>query len=105
MQLLSGPIDRASLPDDVQALKARVVQAAAAFQALRHQAAARMATLAAQLAEFKRRVFGPRGEALCMLQPELWHEAVHIPVPSEAVEEVKGHRRRRGGRPAIDADL
>src|SRR5262249_28931364 len=48
---------------------------------------------------------GPRGEALCMLQPELWHEAVQIPVPPEAFDEVKNHRRRRGGRPAIDADL
>ncbi|HEX2337011.1 MAG TPA: IS66 family transposase [Hyphomicrobiaceae bacterium] len=105
MQLLTAPIDRASLPDDVETLKDLLVQAGAAFQALRQQANAQMATLAAQLAEFKRKVFGPRGEALSMLQPELWHEAVQIPVPPEAVDEVKGHRRRRGGRPAIDADL
>lgn len=105
MQLLTAPIDRAKLPDDVQALKDLLVQAGAAFQALRQQANAQMASLAAQLADFKRRVFGARGEALCMLQPELWHEAVQIPVPPEAVDEVKGHRRRRGGRPAIDANL
>jgi transposase len=105
MQLLSTTIDRASLPDDVEALKDLLVQAGAAFQALRQQANAQMASLAAQLAQFKRKVFGPRGEALSMLQPELWYEAVQIPVPPEAVDEVKGHRRRRGGRPAIDADL
>lgn len=105
MQLLTAPIDRASLPDDVETLKELVMQAAAALQALRQQANAQMASLAAQLAEFKRKVFGPRGEALSMLQPELWHEAVQIPVPPEAFDEVKGHKRRRGGRPAIDADL
>jgi len=105
MQLLNAPIDRANLPDDVEALKDLLVQAGAAFQALRQQANAQMALVAAQLAEFKRKVFGPRGEALSMLQPELWHEAVQIPVPPEAVDEVKSHKRRRGGRPAIDADL
>lgn len=53
----------------------------------------------------KHKVFGPRGEALSALQPELWQECVQIPVPPEAFEEVKGHRRRRSGRPAIDPDL
>lgn len=105
MQLLNAPIDRANLPDDVETLKELLVQAGAAFQALRQQANAQMVSLAAQLAEFKRKVFGPRGEALGMLQPELWHEVVQIPVPPEAFEEVKGHRRRRNGRPAIDARL
>ena len=105
MQLLNAPIDRANLPDDVETLKELLVQAGAAFQALRQQANAQMVSLAAQLAEFKRKVFGPRGEALGMLQPELWHEVVQIPVPPEAFEEVKGHRRRRNGRPAIDAQL
>lgn len=105
MQLLAAPIDRASLPDDVEALKDLLVQAGAAFQALREQANAQMASLAMQLADFKRKVFGPRGEALGMLQPELWLDAVQIPVPPETVDEVKGHRRRRSGRPAIDADL
>jgi transposase len=64
MQLLTAPIDRANLPDDVETLKDLLVQASAAFQALRQQANAQMVTLAAQLAEFKRKVFGPRGEAL-----------------------------------------
>lgn len=105
MQLLTAPLDRANLPDDVETLKDLLLQAAAALQALRQQADARMASLAAQLAEFKRRVFGPRSEALDMLQPELWHEAVQIPVPPESFDEVKGHRRRRGGRPGLDADL
>lgn len=105
MQLLAAPIDRANLPDDVEALKVLLVQAGAAFQALRQQANAQMASLAAQLADFKRKVFGPRGEALAMLQPELWRNAVQIPLPPEEFNEVKGHRRRRNGRPAIDADL
>ena len=101
MQLLAAPIDRASLPDDVEVLKDLLVQACAAYQELRQQANSQMLSLAAQLAEFKRKVFGPRGEALSMLQPELWQETVHIPVPPEALDEIKGHRRRRGGRPAI----
>jgi transposase len=105
MQLLTAPVDRAGLPDDVEALKDMLVQAGAAFLALREQANAQMLSLAAQLAEFKRRVFGPRGETLGMLQPELWGQAVQIPVPPEAFDEIKGHRRRRSGRPAIDADL
>lgn len=105
MQLMATPVDRAALPDDAEALKDMLVQAGAAFQALRQQASDQMASLAAQLAEFKRKVFGPRGEALSMLQPELWQETVHIPVPPEALDEIKGHRRRRGGRPAIDPDL
>src|SRR3990167_8966070 len=102
MQLLTAPVDRAGLPDDVEALKDMLVQAGAAFLALREQANAQMLSLAAQLAEFKRRVFGPRGETLGMLQPELWGQAVQIPVPPEAFDEIKGHRRRRSGRPAID---
>lgn len=105
MQLMATPVDRAALPDDVEALKDLLVQAGAAFQALRQQASDQMASLAAQLAEFKRKVFGPRGEALSMLQPELWQDTAHIPVPPEALDEIKGHRRRRGGRPAIDPDL
>jgi transposase len=91
MQLLAAPIDRASLPDDVEVLKDLLVQAATAFQELRQQANAQMLSLAAQLAEFKRKVFGPRGEALSMLQPELWSERVELPVPPESFE----HCRRR----------
>lgn len=105
MQLLAAPIDRATLPDDAQALKDLLVQAGAAFQALRQQFDAQLASLAAQLAQFKRQLFGPRGETLAALQPELWHEVVQIPVPPEAFDEVKGHRRRRSGRPAIDEKL
>ena len=44
--------------DDVEAPKDLRVQAGAAFQALRQQANAQMATLAAQLAEFKERIRG-----------------------------------------------
>ena len=105
MQLLAAPIDRASLPDDVEVLKDLLVQACAAYQELRQQANSQMLSLAAQLAEFKRKVFGPRGEALSMLQPELWSERVELPVPPESFEHVKGHQRRRTGRPAIGADL
>lgn len=105
MQLLAAPIDRASLPEDVEALKDLVVEVAEAFQALRHQANAQMASLAAQLAQFKSRLFGARSEALAVLQPELWQDCVEIPLPPEQTDEVKGHRRRRLGRPAIDASL
>ena len=105
MQLLAAPIDRASLPDEVEALKDLVVDVAQAFHALRAQANQQMASLAAQLAEFKRRVFGGRSEALAALQPELWQGTVEIPVPPVQTGEVKGHRRRRQGRPAIDPNL
>lgn len=105
MQLLAAPIDRASLPDDVEALKDVVLEMAQAFHALRAQANQQMASLAAQLAEFKRRVFGGRSEVLVVLQPELWQDKVEIPVPPEQLDEVKGHRRRRQGRPAIDSNL
>lgn len=105
MQLLAAPVDRASLPDDVELLKDLLMQAAQAFNALKHQANTQMATLAAQLAEFKRRVFGARSEALAVLQPELWQDIVQIPVPPEQLDEVKSHRRRRQGRPAIDESL
>ncbi|MET0209287.1 MAG: IS66 family transposase [Burkholderiaceae bacterium] len=105
MQLLAVPVDRASLPDDVEALKDMLVEAAQAFQALRAQANQQMNSLAAQLAEFKRRVFGARSEALAVLQPELWQDVVELPVPPEQHDEVKGHRRRRQGRPAIDESL
>ena len=105
MQLLATPVDRASLPDDVEALKDMLVEAAQAFQALRAQANQQMSSLAAQLAEFKRRVFGARSEVLAVLQPELWQDVVELPVPPEQLDEVKGHRRRRQGRPAIDASL
>lgn len=106
MQLLaSTSIDRASLPDDAEALKDMLVEVCSAFQALKMQANAQMASLAAQLAEFKRQVFGPRGESIAVLQPELWHEVVEIAVPPEVVDHIKGHQRRRLGRPAIDPDL
>lgn len=105
MQLLSAPIDRASLPDEAEALKDLVIEAGAALQALRGQFDAQIASLAAQLAELKRRVFGGRAEALAALQPELWREVVEIPVPPTTYDDVGGHRRRRGGRPAIDPAL
>ena len=99
------PVDRASLPDDAETLKDMLMELGAALHALRQQASAQRASLAAQLAEFKRQVFGPRGEALSALQPELWQHSVEFPVPPERLDEVKGHRRRRQGRPAIDAEL
>ncbi len=105
MQLLAAPIDRASLPNEVEALKDMVMDIAQALHAVRQQADAQMASLAAQLAEFKRRMFGARSEVLAVLQPELWQDAVEIAVPPEQAGEVKGHRRRRLGRPAIDASL
>ena len=73
-----------------------LVEVCTAFQALKMQANAQMASLAAQLAEFKRQVFGPRGESIAVLQPELWHEMVEIPVPPEV-------RRPRQGTPAPPA--
>ncbi|MEJ8859755.1 hypothetical protein WKW79_34735, partial [Variovorax robiniae] len=80
MQLLAVPVDRSSLPDDVEVLKDMLVEAAQAFQGLRAQANQQMSSLAAQLAEFKRRVFGARSEALAVLQPELWQDVVELPV-------------------------
>lgn len=105
MQLLASPLDRSALPDDAEALKDMLVEVCSAFQALKAQANAQMASLAAQLAEFKRQMFGPRGESTAVLQPELWQEIVEIPVPPEVLENVKSHQRRRLGRPAIDPDL
>lgn len=105
MQLLAAPVDRASLPDDVEVLKDILVEVAQAFQALRAQANQQMDSLAAQLAEFKRRAFGARSEVLAVLQPELWQDVVELPVPPEQLDQVKGHRRRRHGRPAIDESL
>lgn len=105
MQQLSVPVDRAKLPDDVETLKDMLVQLGEAVAALKQQANAQMASLAAQLAEFKRRMFGSRSETLPALQPELWQEAVEIPVPPEQFDPIKGHQRRRKGRPAIDEKL
>ena len=105
MQLLAAPIDRESLPGEVEALKDMVIEVAAAFQALKHQANTQMASLAAQLADFKRRVFGPRSEVLSTMQPELWQEVVEIPVPPNQFDAIKGHHRRRTGRPALDPNL
>lgn len=105
MQLLAAPVDRASLPNDAEVLKDLLLETVQAFHALQAQANQQMASLAAQLAEFKRRVFGGRSEVLTVLQPELWQDRVEIPVPPEQFDEVKGHRRRRQGRPALDASL
>jgi hypothetical protein len=38
-------------------------------------------------------------------QPELWQDAVQIPIPPEQLEGVKGPRRRRQSRPAFDESL
>jgi hypothetical protein len=89
MQLLAAPVDRASLPDEAEVLKDMVVEVAQAFHALRAQANQQMSSLAAQLAEFKRRVFGARSEVLAVLQPELWQDVVELPVPPEQLDEVK----------------
>ena len=43
MQLMASPVDRSALPDDAEVLKDLLVQAGAAFQALRQQANAQMA--------------------------------------------------------------
>ena len=71
LMLLATPIDRCALPDAVEPLKDLVVDLAQALVAVRAQADAQMASLAAQLAEFKRRVFGPRTEVLDALQPAI----------------------------------
>ncbi|MDM0085113.1 hypothetical protein QTI17_31460 [Variovorax sp. J31P179] len=89
MQLLAAPVDRASLPDDVEVLKDMLLEVAQAFHALRSQANQQMSSLATQLAEFSAG-FGGRSEALAVLQPELWQDAVELPVPPEQHDEVKG---------------
>ena len=74
-------------------------------QAVRGQADAQLQVLRQQLAELQRRVFGPRSEVIHTGQAELWTEKVALPVPPEEHRHVKGHDRRRRGRPAIDASL
>src|SRR6187402_189652 len=99
--LLATPIDRSALPDTVEPLKDLVVDLAQALVAVRAQADAQMASLAAQLAEFKRRVFGARTEVLDALQPELWQDRVEVPVPPEEHREVAGHAGAGARGPAL----
>lgn len=83
MRLLATTVDRASLPDDLEVLKDMLVEGAQAFHALRAQGNQQRSTLAAQLAEFMRRVFGGRSGVLAVLQPELRKDVVKLPVPPE----------------------
>ncbi|HET9643219.1 MAG TPA: IS66 family transposase zinc-finger binding domain-containing protein [Burkholderiaceae bacterium] len=103
--ILTPVIDRAALPDAVETLKDMVMVFAQQLQAVRGQADAQLEVLRQQLAELRRRVFGPRSEVIHSGQAELWTEKVALPIPPEVHDTVAGHKRRRKGRPAIDANL
>jgi transposase len=103
--IITPVIDRAALPDAVETLKDMVMAFAQQLQAVRGQADAQLEVLRQQLAELRRRVFGPRSEAIHSGQAELWTEKVALPKPPEVHDTVAGHKRRRKGRPAIDANL
>jgi transposase len=103
--ILAPVIDRAALPEAVEALKDMVMALAAQVQAVRGQADAQLEVLRQQLADLQRRMFGPRSEVMHPGQAELWTDKVTVPVPPEVHDEVSSHKRRRKGRPAIDADV
>ncbi|MCK2128279.1 transposase, partial [Thauera aromatica] len=96
---------RATLPNAVEPLQEMVLEMAAQLDGLRAQFDAQMESLRHQLAELRRRLFGPRSEAIHAGQAELWSEAVEVPVPPEDYREVEAHRRRRPGRAAIGEHL
>jgi transposase len=101
-------VDRNSLPDAVEPLRDMVVELSAALTQLQAQAEQQRERFIAHLAELRRRLFGPRSETLPHEgQAALWTETVQVPVPppQDTHEEVGAHKRRRRGRPAIDADL
>jgi transposase len=98
-------IDRATLPNAVEPLQDMVLEMAAQLDGLRAQFDAQMESLRHQLVELRRRLFGPRSEAMHPGQGELWSEAVVVPVPPEAFREVEAHRRRQPGRAAIGEHL
>ncbi|MCK9988540.1 MAG: transposase [Azoarcus sp.] len=98
-------IDRATLPNAVEPLQDMVLEMAAQLDGLRAQFDAQMESLRHQLAELRRRLFGPRSEAIHAGQGELWSEAVEVPVPPEDYREVEAHRRRQPGRAAIGEHL
>ena len=102
---LPAPTDRASLPTEVVPLQNMVLELGQQLHALRAQFDAQLETLRHQLVELRRRLFGPRSEVIHPGQAELWTDPVQIPVPSEERRPVGAHTRRKGGRPAISADL
>ncbi|CAL94647.1 hypothetical truncated transposase [Azoarcus olearius] len=57
-------IDRAPLPNAVEPLQDMVLEMAAQLDGLRAQFDAQMESLRHQLAELRRRLFGPRSEAM-----------------------------------------
>lgn len=103
--MFPATIDRATLPNAVEPLQELVMELAQALQALREQFGQQMERLAHQLAELRRRLYGQRSEVLHGSQGELWSNTVEVPLPPEQFDEVAGHRRRRTGRPAIDAGV
>jgi transposase len=103
--MLPATFDRATLPDAVEPLQELVMELAHALQALRDQVSEQMARLAHQLADLRRRLYGARSEVLHVRQGELWSDTVEVPLPPEQFDDVARHRRRRTGRPAIDASV
>lgn len=77
-------LDRHSLPDAVEPLKDMVVALSAALVQLQTQAEQERERWMAQMAELRRRMFGPRSEVLPHEgQGSLWTEALVLPVPPE----------------------
>jgi hypothetical protein len=101
-------VNRNSLPDAVEPLRDMVVELSAALTQLQAQAEQQRERFITHLAELRRRLFGRRSETLPYEgQAALWTETVQVPVPppQDTHKEVGAHKRRRRGRPAIDADL
>lgn len=86
------PLDRKTLPDDVDALKDLVVDLHTRFESLLQQVAA-----------MRRAMFGPRSERLDE-QADLFAETTEFAPPPEARERIS-YERRAAGRPALPKDL
>ena len=86
------PLDRDTLPDDVDALKDLVVDLHTRFESLLQQVAA-----------MRRAMFGPRSERLDE-QADLFAETTEFVLPPEVRERVS-YERRASGRPALPKDL
>jgi transposase len=78
--MLPATFDRATLPN--------------AIEALRDQVGEQMACLAHQLADLRRRLYGPRSEVLHVQQGELLDDTVEVPLPIGHFDDVAVHRRR-----------
>ena len=95
--------DRATLPDDVEALKDLVLETMQRAQIAVLDASNTIERLELQLVMLRRTVFGVRSERVAG-QADLFVERIALPVPPQALQRVTYERHRRG-RPALPADL